>query len=92
MKRTAFALAAILAMTGAAFANDFAATPDNAPAPQAEMRDVDHSATYSVKRQTFFGKLLSRDSDGAADAVQAREAPREPSGIEINPWIVPGFQ
>jgi hypothetical protein len=89
MRTTALALAAILALSGTAAANDFAATlhyPEAAPRTQAERKSLDYSATHSIVR---------RDVSRNAAAPHREEAPTAESrrsGIEINPWIVPSFR
>jgi hypothetical protein len=91
MRTTALALAAILALSGTAAANDFAATlhyPEAAPRTQAERKSLDHMATHSIVRRD-----VSRNA--AAPRSHKEEAPtaeNRRSGIEINPGIVPSFR
>jgi hypothetical protein len=78
MKKTALALAALVALTGAAFAGE---NTRKAPAPAACAETtlkakVDCTATGSVEKPADSGKT---DAKG----------PR--LGIDVNPWIAPRF-
>lgn len=78
MKKTALALAALIALTGAAFAGE---THKKAPAPAACVETtlkakVDCTATGSVEK--------------GAPADSGKAAPKGPRlGIDVNPWIMP---
>jgi hypothetical protein len=90
MKKIALALAAILALSGTAFANDFAATLHYPESPRSEPRPtgkaLDRTVTYSIKRETS-RKAAPRLGNDAADATKSRR-----SGIAADPWIVPNFR
>ncbi|WP_394888201.1 hypothetical protein ACG873_23810 [Mesorhizobium sp. AaZ16] len=89
MRTTALALAAILALSGTAAANDFAATlhyPEAASRTQAERKSLDYSATHSIMRRD-----ISRSAAPRSHKEEAPTAESQRSGIEINPWIVPSF-
>jgi hypothetical protein len=77
MKTTALAFAALVALSGAAFAGEAAKT-STAPAActQALKAKVDCTATGSVEK-------ASPVESGKADA----KGPR--LGIDVNPWIMP---
>jgi hypothetical protein len=90
MKTTALALAAILALSGTAAANDFAATlhyPEAAPRTQAERKSLDYTATHSIVRRDVSRNAAPRSRKEEAPTAESRR-----SGIEINPWIVPSFR
>jgi hypothetical protein len=77
MKKTVLALAALVALSGAAFAGE---TSKQAPAPAACAETtlkakLDCTATGSVEKPTDPGKA-------------ATKGPR--LGVDINPWIMPG--
>ena len=79
MKKTALALATLVALSGAAFAGETANKTTTAPAACVETRlkaKVDCAATGSVEK-------ASPAQSGKADA----KGPR--LGIDVNPWIMP---
>lgn len=81
MKRTALALAAVIAATGLATAKDAHVSKPHAPAACIETsQKLDCGTTASI----------SRDPNGAPVTTSATKAqPR--LGIDVNPWIVPTF-
>ncbi|WP_139043783.1 hypothetical protein [Allomesorhizobium alhagi] len=90
MRKIALTMAAVLALSGTAFANDFAATlhypesPRSAPHPTSKALDRD--VTHSIKRETP-RKFAPRLGDNPADATKSRR-----SGIATDPWVVPNFR
>lgn len=78
MKKTAFALAAILALSGAAFAGEASKT-DTLPAA---------CSNATLKAQLDCKATGSIDKTAAtSDASKASAKPR--LGIDVNPWIMP---
>jgi hypothetical protein len=90
MRKIALAVAAILALSGTASANDFAATlhyPESPRSePQAARKVLDRTVTHSIKRETS-RKVAPGRASGTADAAKSRR-----SGVAPNPWIVPNFR
>lgn len=90
MRNMALAMTAVLALSGTAFANDFAATlhyPESPrSSPQPTGKALDRHVTHSIKRETS-RKMSPRSGNDAADATKSRR-----SGIPIDPWIVPNFR
>ena len=90
MKKAAFALAAILALSGTAFANDFAATLHYPESPRSEphttRKALDRNVTHSITRETS-SKVAPRPANEAPDAAKERR-----SGVAIDPWIVSNFR
>jgi len=73
MKKTALALAAVLALSGSAFANDFAATLQYPNAtPRVETTDktgvqkLDYSSTGSIRQKTVKGPASAQPSGAVA--------------------------
>jgi hypothetical protein len=90
MKTTAFALAALLALSGTATANDFGApiSPDKGPSAQVtERKPLDRMSTHSIVRGD-----VRRHADPKLRKAGEPTLDRGGSGIEINPWIVPSFR
>lgn len=90
MKKIALAVAAILALSGTAFANDFAATLHYPESPRGEPRAtgkaLDRTVTHSTTRETA-GKAAPRHGYDTADAAKSRR-----SGVAVDAWIVPNFR
>ena len=90
MKKIALALTAILALSGAAAANDFAATlhyPESPRSqPRATKKVLDGTVTHSIQRDVS-RKVAPRRANGAPDATNDRR-----SGVAVDPWIVPNFR
>ncbi|NGO49898.1 hypothetical protein [Allomesorhizobium camelthorni] len=90
MKKIALALAGILALSGNAFANDFAATLHYPESPRSEpqptRKALDSTVTYSIKPE-ISRKVAPRRANDAPGAVKDRR-----SGVTVDPWIVPNFR
>lgn len=90
MKKIALALAGILALSGTAFANDFAATLHYPESPRSEpqptRKALDHTVTHSIKQQPS-RKAAPRPARDTASAAKSRR-----SGVSVDPWIVPNFR
>jgi hypothetical protein len=90
MRKIALAMAAVLAMSGTAFANDFAATlhyPESPRSePQVAKKALDRNVTYSIKQEPS-RKAASRPARDTSDAAKDRR-----SGIAVDPWFVPNFR
>lgn len=89
MKKIALGLVAILALSGAAAANDFAATLHYPESPRSEPQPrkvLDRTATHSIKRDTS-RKVAPRRANDVRDAAKDRR-----SGVAIDPWVVPNFR
>ena len=91
MKTTAFALAALLALSGTATANDFGATmhyPDKGQSAQVtERKPLDRMSTHSIVRGD-----VRRHADPKLRKAGEPTVDNGRSGIEINPCIVPRFR
>lgn len=90
MRNMALAMAVVLALSGTAFANDFAATLHYPESPRRETQPtskaLDRDVTHSIKRESS-RKVSPRLGNDAADATKSRR-----SGIAADPWIVPNFR
>ncbi|WP_274627011.1 DUF680 domain-containing protein [Arvimicrobium flavum] len=80
MKTSAFLLAALLAIPGAAFAGDQAAKTSLPPKPAVEQKAVlDYKATGSVVRT----------EQSTATGEAGRQGKK--LGIDVSPWIMPTY-
>jgi hypothetical protein len=74
MKKIALVLAALAATSGAAFANDFAATLHYPEAPrvdQAATQQLDHTSTGSILRKLVSGKAATDSKTVSAPVADA---------------------
>jgi hypothetical protein len=90
MRKIALAMAAVLALAGTAFANDFAATlhyPESPRSePQVAKKALDRTVTYSI-RQEPSRKAASRPARDTGGTAKSRR-----NGIAVDPWFVPNFR
>lgn len=100
MNRIALALAAVIATSGPLFANDFSGSlvyPTQSPrathqaAPAAKKPVLDYSSTRSIVAAPKAGKT---DRTAKSEPAARRDTSQKsgPSGLEINPFIVPSFR
>jgi hypothetical protein len=89
MRKIALAMAAVLAVSGTAFANDFAATlhyPESPRSePQVAKKALDRTVTYSIKQEP--SRKAASPARDTSDAAKDRR-----SGIAVDPWFVTNFR